>query len=521
MPRKGSVIIRRWSSGDIPAIVACHRSAYTDFPREEQYSARTYAKQLAAFPEGQVLAEVNGRVVGYATSIIVQLDEDTHLYTYDEITGADSFTTHTPSGDTLYGADIAVHPDFRGRGVAGRLYRFRKGLMKRYNLRRMVAYGRLPGYIAYAGKLTVNEYVEAVRHGDLKDPSLIAHLKAGYVVRGVLLDIVGDDSSMNYCTFLEMANPDYKPEKRKIAAAPLRRPVRKVRVCAAQYSMRKISSWKEFEQNVLFFVETADEYHCHFLVLPELFTVQLFSTFPPHTSSQQAIRELAKLTPRYIDLFKNLASRTNLYIVAGSQPVLRDGKLYNTAHLFTPGANVYTQDKLHITPAEREYFGIQAGDSINLFRTPLGRVAIQVCYDIEFPEVSRLLKRAGAEVIFVPYSTDEKKAYFRVRCTARARAVENVLYVVISGNVGNLPSIRSYLINYGQAAVFTPSDFAFPLEAKLGDGEPNVETVVISDLDLTSLQQQKELGSVRPLYDMRTDLYNLQSVRPVNIIRIE
>jgi len=156
-----------------------------------------------------------------------------------------------------------------------------------------------------------------------------------------------------------------------------------------------------------------------------------------------------------------------------------------------------------------------------VFDTPLARIAIQVCYDIEFPEVSRLLKRKGVDIIFVPFSTDERKAYYRVRFTAQARAVENVLYVVISGNVGNLPSIKSYLINYGQSAIFTPSDFAFPMEAKVGEAEPNVETVVISDLDITSLQQQKEIGSVRPLYDYRPDLYDLQAKTPIKIIKAD
>ena len=113
------------------------------------------------------------------------------------------------------------------------------------------------------------------------------------------------------------------------------------------------------------------------------------------------------------------------------------------------------------------------------------------------------------------------KAYYRVRYTAQARAIENVAYVVISGNVGNLPNIKSYIINYGQSAILTPCDFAFPMEAKAGEAEPNVETVVISDLDLTSLEQQKEIGSVRPLYDRRPDIYELVARTPVKVIRTE
>lgn len=513
--------VRRWTPEDIPSIVRCHKAAYPDYPKDDHYDKRVYQMQYSAFPEGQFLAEIDGEVVGYATSIIVQLDPDARYYTYSELTGEGTFRTHNPSGDTLYGADIAVHPDYRGLGIAKLLYEHRKKLMKRYNLRRMVAYGRIPGYSDYAGEMTAQEYIDSVVRGDIDDPALITHLSVGYKIKHVLLDFVGDDSSLNYCTVLEMENEDFKAEKRKIAAAPIRQPVRKIRVCAAQYLMRKISTWEEFVQNIEFYVDTAEEYNCHFLLLPELFTAQLFSIMPPDIDSMEATQKLSKYTQRYIDLFKELAKARGLYIIAGSHPVLRDERMYNVAHMFTPSGNVYTQDKLHITPAERREFGIHPGREVRVFDTPYARIAIQICYDIEFPEVSRLLKQSGAEVLFVPFSTDEKKAYYRVRYTAQARAVENAFYVVLSGNVGNLHTIKSYIINYGQSAIFTPSDFAFPTEAKLGEADPNVETVVISDLDLSSLRQQNEIGSVRPMYDMRRDLYELRAKIPVRLIRTE
>ena len=520
-PKQPKIKVRTWHYEDIPGVVACHRAAYPEYNEETYYNERFYEMQFAAFPEGQFLAEVDGEVVGYATAIIVQLDDDAHWYTYEEITGGGTFATHDPSGDTLYGADIGVHPAYRGVGVATLLYEQRKRLMKRYNLRRMVAYGRIPGYNAVAGKMTAEEYVEKVVNGEIRDQSLMAHLKAGYQVRRVMFDFLWDDSSLNYSTLLEMPNPAYQPEKRKIAAAPLQRVVRKIRVCAAQYFMRPIQRWEEFEQTVMFFVDTADTYHCHFLLMPELFTVQLFSLMPPDMDSKLAITNLAGMTERYIEMFTRAAQERGLYIIAGSQPVLRDGEIYNVAHLFTPAGSVYTQDALHIPPDERKDFGIEPGEEIKVFDTPLARIAIQVSYDIEFPEVARLHALAGAEVIFVPFSTDEKKAYDRVRYTAQARAVENFLYTVIAGNVGNLPTTKNYLINYGQAAVFTPSDFAFPPSATAGEAEPNVETVVICDLDLTSLAQQRDLATVRHLYDRRADLYDLRAKKAVKIVRTE
>jgi predicted amidohydrolase/GNAT superfamily N-acetyltransferase len=515
---RSRVRIRQWTEDDIKQIVACQRAAYRDFPADSLCTAREYRLQLAAFPDGQLAAEIDGRIVGYATSLIVQID-DAYWYSYAEITGSGTFSTHTPSGDTLYGADIAVHPDFRGRGIAGKLYEGRKRLLKRYNLRRMVAGGRIPGFKDHAGRLTAEEYVAKVVAGELSDPALNAHLKAGYRVRAVHLDYLSDASSLDYATFIEMPNPDYRPEKRKIAAAPVRTPVRRARVCAAQYRMRPIQTWEEFERQVEFFCSTADEYHCHFLLFPELFTCQLFSIMDRTLDTLAAVRELATYTDRYVELFKRMARQCALHIVAGSHPVERDGKLYNVAHLFTPSGNVYTQDKLHVTPGERAHFGITPGEGVRIFDTGLARIAIQVCYDIEFPEIPRLLTLAGAEVIFVPFSTDELKSYLRVRYCAQARSVENWIYTVIAGNIGNLPQVKSFLINYGQAAIFTPSDVAFPPRATAAEADPNAETVVIYDLDLNLLAIQRELGSVRPLRDRRPDLYNLSLKTKVERIR--
>lgn len=515
------VTIRNWRKEDIRSIVECQVASYPDYSISSLCNERHYKMQFKAFPEGQFLAEFNGRVVGYATSLIVQLDDDTEFYKYPEITGLSTFSTHNPSGDTLYGADIAVHPDFRGRGISTLLYEKRKALMKKYNLRRMIAYGRLPGYREFAGKMTPNGYVEKVKGGELKDFALNAHLKAGFEVKRVLLDFLRDEASLNHSTFLEMKNPDYNQTKRKIAAEPIKRPIRKIRVCSAQYLMRPISSWGEFENIAEFFVDTANEYYCHFLLLPELFTAHLFKLMKPDLDFGKAIKRLEKYGDKYRKLFSDLAKKYALYIIAGSHPVLRKGELYNTAHFFTPKGNIYTQDKLHVTPTEYDEWKIRPGDSLNIFSTPFGRIAIQICYDIEFPEISRVLSLSGVELIFVPFSTDEKKSYHRVRYCSHARAVENYIYVVISGIVGNLPTIKNYLLNYGQSAILTPSDFSFPLEAIAGEAEPNVETVVIADLDLKTLEQQRELGTVRPFYDRRPDLYDLRLKIPINIIQVD
>jgi predicted amidohydrolase/GNAT superfamily N-acetyltransferase len=518
---KSKVKVRSWTEADIPAIIACQKQAYAGFAADTLCDERNYQFQLAAFPEGQLLAEWDGEVVGYATSLIVQLEDDSPWYSYAEVTGVGTFSTHNPSGDTLYGADIAVRPDARGQGVAAKLYEGRKRLLTRYNLRRMVAGGRIPGYQEYAGRMTPEQYIEAVQQGALKDMALSAHLKAGYKVLGVHFGYLTDSDSLNYATLLELPNPRFNPAKRKIAASPIRRPVRKVRVCAAQYEMRSVDSWDGFASQVEFFALTANEYHCHFLLFPELITAQLFSTLDPQMETLESVQALAGMYEPYCELFTRLARENQLYIIGGSHPVRVGNELRNVAHLFTPAGNIYTQEKLHVTPGERRYWGMQPGESIKVFETPLGRIAIQVCYDIEFPEVSRILTQHGVQLIFVPFATDERKSYHRVRYCAQARAVENMIYVALAGSVGNLPQVRSFLVNYGQAAICTPCDVSFPKDGIAAEADPNCETVVITELDLGSLDEQRDLGSVRPLHDRRTDLYELKARVPVEVVHVQ
>lgn len=510
---------RKWKAADIPAIIECQKAAYPKISRDSLIDTRCFEMQLAAFPEGQFLAECDGRIVGYATSLILQLDDDSPWYSYNEITGVGTFSTHTPGGDTLYGSDIAVHPDFQGSGIASKLYQRRKGLLKRMNLRRMVAGGRIPGYASVAKKMTAEKYVNAVREGKLSDPSLSVHLKAGYQVLSVHFAYLDDAESMNYATYLELLNPDFDAAKRMIAGSPIRKSVRKIRVCAAQYLLRPVTCWEMLEQQVEFFAQTADEYHCHFLLFPELFTAQLFSMLPPELDSMSAVWEVAKLADRYREMFMRCAEKHNLYIIGGSTPIAFGDEVRNVAHLFTPSGSVYTQEKLHITSVERNAYDMQPGDALRVFDTPFGRIGILICYDIEFPELARLQAQHGVEVIFVPFATDERKSYQRVRYCAQARAVENVVYVVLAGCVGNLPQVTSFLVNYGQAVVCTPCDIAFPKDGIMAEADPNCETVVIAELDLNDLAVQRGVGTVRTLQDRRTDLYELTSRLPIEIIK--
>jgi predicted amidohydrolase len=166
---------------------------------------------------------------------------------------------------------------------------------------------------------------------------------------------------------------------------------------------------------------------------------------------------------------------------------------------------------VHITPNERRWWGIAGGNSLQVVDTPLCKIGVLICYDIEFPEAARYLADQGAEIIFVPFCTDNRQGYLRVRYCAQARAIENQVYVAMAGNVGNLPDVNNMDIQYGQACVLTPSDFAFARDGIAAEADSNEETLLICDLDLDDLHESRSGGTVTPRLDRRSDLFKITS----------
>jgi predicted amidohydrolase len=196
-----------------------------------------------------------------------------------------------------------------------------------------------------------------------------------------------------------------------------------------------------------------------------------------------------------------------MHIIGGTHVIAKEGKLYNVAHMFYPDGRIVEQAKLHITPTEVNEWNMSAGEDFRVFDTDKGRIALLTCYDIEFPEIVRMAKAKGADVIFVPSCTDDRHGFHRVRYTSHARAIENQVYVVLTGTVGALPTVDFMRANFGQAAVITPNDIPFPPKGLQVEGELNNDMIVTADLDLELLYEVRERGSVTTWRDRRTDLY--------------
>lgn len=500
-PQEG-VVIRQVRMEDYDALTALQHKC---FPGMKPWSREQLASQLETFPEGQICLEYKGTLVASSSSVILDFELYAEKHTWHEVADSGFIRNHTAEGNTLYGLEIMVDPAFRGMRFARRLYEARKQLARRRNLMRIVLGGRLPGYAQHADRMSAREYVDRVLRKELVDPVLTTQISNGFVLKRMIQSYLdADKESLGWATLLEWSNLDFQPD-------PHRRylPYKRVRICVVQYQMRPIKGFDDFARQCEYFVDVASDYKSDFILFPEIFTLQLLSFMPPERPGL-AVRRLAQFTPQYVDLFRTLAVRHDVNIVAGSHfTVEDDGRLYNTAHLFHRNGGVDRQHKLHITPNERRWWGVEPGREHKVFDTDKGKVSIQVCYDVEFPELGRLAAEAGAQIFFVPFCTDERYGYLRVRYCAQARCVENHVYVAMAGTVGNLPDVENMDIQYAQSGIFTPSDIPFTRDAIAAECTPNVETVVIDDVDLELLKRHRQSGSVLNWHDRRTDLYDV------------
>ena len=273
--------------------------------------------------------------------------------------------------------------------------------------------------------------------------------------------------------------------------------------------MRSLSGPEDFFDQARFFIESVRSYGADFICFPEYVNAPLMA--PEKASgARHAIRRLAEQTDAIREFFIQQAVAHRINIVTGSMPLFEDGQLRNAAFLCRRDGSWERQDKIHITPSEESEWEMVGGDQVRVLDTDAGKIGILICYDVEFPELGRLLADEGMEILFVPFCTDTASGYHRVRYCAQARAIENECYVVAAGSVGNLPGVANMDFQYARSAVFSPSDFAFPENAIVTEAPANLETALVADLDLSCLDHLHHHGSVRNLKQRRTDLYKVE-----------
>ncbi|MDQ0780993.1 carbon-nitrogen hydrolase family protein [Chryseobacterium sp. W4I1] len=486
---------------DYDELVVTMKRAYPQMS-ESIWSKKSIEKLTKIFPKGQICITVDGKLAAVALSIIVNYDEFGDDHTYVDITGNYTFNTHLSTGNVLYGIEVFVDPEFRELRLGRRLYDARKELCELLNLKSIILGGRIPNYHKYSDELSPREYIRRVRDKEIYDPVLSFQLSNNFLPIKILKKYLPEDeSSLENAVLLQWNNIYYSKKPNTMQDSI-------IRLGLVQWQMRHFKNIDAFYEQVEFFVNVMGDYKSDFVLFPELFNTPLLAPFNK-LSERDSMIELAKLSEEIKNRISELAISYNVNIISGSMPVFESetNDLYNVSYLLHRDGRIDEYRKVHITPNERKYYGMKGGNEIRVFDTDCGKIGLVICYDVEFPELPRILADQGMKILFVPYLTDTQNAYIRVRHCAAARAIENECYVAIAGCVGNLPGVNNMDIQFGQAAVFTPSDFAFPSNAIKGEATPNTEMTLIVDVDLNLLKDLHHNGSVQVMNDRRKDLY--------------
>ncbi len=509
---KARLEVRQAQAGDVRAIADLVRRAYSELPA---YTHGEIRGQLNNYPEGCFVAKLDGKLVGYCASMRLSERVAFSNGNWDEITGNGFGSRHNATGAWLYGYEMCVDPKTRGTRIGRRLYEERRALAERLELNGIVFGGRMPG-LARAMRRKTNradtpeEYLQMVLDSKIHDPVLRFQLANGFEPQGIIESYLPEDKqSKAFAVRMVWRNPYVDSDAPKKHRVP--RDVESVRIATCQLQARAVTGFDEFMKHVEYFVDVAADYEADFIVFPELFTLMLLSAEEEELSPMEAIEALSKYTPKIRTALSEMALNYNINIIGGSHPTrLDDGDIHNIAYVCLRDGSIHSQEKIHPTPNEAYWWNIKGGDSIDAIQTDCGPIGVLICYDSEFPELARRLVDEGARIIFVPFCTDSRQGYMRVRYCAQARAIENQCYVVMSGNVGNLPNVGNMDIQYAQSCILTPCDFPFARDGIAAEASENVETLTISDVNLADLSWARAEGTVQNLADRRFDLYRIE-----------
>ncbi len=186
------------------------QACFPSLASDELITAEKYKAQMQVFPEGQLSAITDdGKVVACSTDFRTNIDLEHIEHRYIDIVDDNWLTNHDPEGEWLYGADIGVHPDWRGQGISKLMYAARHNLVRRLNLKGHVAGGMLVGYGQYKNTMRIEDYVEKIKGGELFDPTVSIQLKRGFHIHGIIQDYVNDPSCDNKAAFIIWRNPDH------------------------------------------------------------------------------------------------------------------------------------------------------------------------------------------------------------------------------------------------------------------------------------------------------------------------
>lgn len=270
-----------------------------------------------------------------------------------------------------------------------------------------------------------------------------------------------------------------------------------MKIASAQYPIGFFENISEWKKNAKAWTEKAND--AQILILPEYGSMEMVSILGEQMRKdlRGQILEMNKLLPEFLKVYEDMANASEKIIICPSFPVLEDGFFVNRVFVVGPNGLAGYQDKFFMTRFENEDWGITSGTKkLSVFETKWGKFGIQTCYDVEFGIGSKLLCEAGAEIIFAPSCTETLKGATRVHIGARARALENQCYVVVSQTVGNAEWSPAVDINYGYAGIYSTPDLGFPDDGIIKIGDAQDEMWLFAELEIEKMHEVRKNGSV-------------------------
>jgi predicted amidohydrolase len=272
-----------------------------------------------------------------------------------------------------------------------------------------------------------------------------------------------------------------------------------LRIAAAQYPIERFATLGDYRDKLARWVGEAAGNGAQLLVFPEYGAME-YAGASGEAIAGNLKASLAAVSDALAEMdaaHAELAQRHQVHILAASGPSARPGgRFVNAARLFAPSGRMGVQEKLIMTPFERNW-GISPGEGLRVFDTALGRIGIAICYDSEFPLLVRAQAEAGAQIILVPSCTEFRSGYARVRAAAMARALENTCVTVLSPTVGDAPWSPAVDHNAGAAGAYVPADHGFSDTGILAEGLLNQPQWIYANVDLQRLQRVRETGEMR------------------------
>lgn len=271
-------------------------------------------------------------------------------------------------------------------------------------------------------------------------------------------------------------------------------------VASAQYPLDFFKNIHEWQEKTRQWVEKAVNAQAQILLFPEYGSMEITSLFSE--SDRQDLKSQAQNFLLYIDQFKatyaHLSQKHGVYIVAPSLPFFQSENVTtNRVFVFAPNGKIEFQDKFFMTRFEDEEWSVNAGEKvIKVFDTKKFKFSISTCFDVEFSFPALAASQAGAQIIFAPSCTETIKGANRVHIGARARALENQNYVVVSQTIGEAKWSPAVDINYGYAGFYTTPDVGFPDDGILQIGEANQPGWIIQSLRLSHIDRVRSSGAV-------------------------